>query len=167
MMQESKTFEIEFHLEPGVRAIDRPVDEKPTGGSVRRRFDRYPRIVQVVALAVHFQDMLDRGEVRNHADLARLGCISRERMSQIMMLAWLAPDIQQKVLGLPKTPGGRFPVSETALRSVAQIYAWADQRRGGGPSCDKSFIDCFNGCWFVHAVRRRRWFGYARGWRLG
>jgi len=126
--QESKTFEIKFHLKPTVRAIDRPDDEKPKEGSSRRRFDRYPRIVQVVALAIHFQDMLDRGEVRNHADLARLGCISRERMSQIMVLAWLAPDIQQEVLSLPKTPGGRFSVSETRLRSIAQIYTWADQR---------------------------------------
>jgi hypothetical protein len=128
MKQESKTFEIEFHLKPGVRAIDRPAGEKGNGGAVGRRFDRYPRIVQVVALAIHFQDMLDRGEVRNHADLARLGCISRERISQIMMLAWLAPDIQQEVLSLPKTPGGRFRVSETSLRSIAQIYTWDDQR---------------------------------------
>lgn len=131
-MQESKTFEIEFHLEPGVRAIDRPASEEPNGCSVRRRFDRYPRIVQVVALAIHFQDMLDRGEVRNHADLARLGCISRERMSQIMMLAWLAPDIQQAVLSLPKTPGGRFPVSQTTLRSIARPPVWEEQRRRWG-----------------------------------
>ena len=94
----------------------------------RCRFDRYPRIVQVVALAIHFQDMMDRGEIRNHADLARLGCISRERVSQVMMLAWLAPDIQQQVLGLPKTPGGRFPVSETALRTIARVASWAEQR---------------------------------------
>lgn len=128
MKQESKTFEIEFNLKPGVRAIDRPAGEKPKEGSARRRFDRYPRIVQVVALAVHFQEMLDRGEVRNHADLARLGCISRERMSQIMMLAWLAPDIQQEVLNLPKTPCGRFPVSETRLRSIARWAKWDEQR---------------------------------------
>jgi hypothetical protein len=128
MKQESRTFEIEFHLKSAVRAIDRPAGEKGNGGAVRRRFDRYPRIVQVVALAIHFQDMLDRGEVRNHADLARLGCISRERISQIMILAWLAPDVQQDVLSLPKTPGGRFPVSETALRSIARMSAWDEQR---------------------------------------
>lgn len=51
----------------------------------------------------------------------------RERMSQVMMLAWLAPDIQQEVLGLPKTRVGRFPVSETAMRSVAQLPIWQDQ----------------------------------------
>jgi len=126
--QESKTFEIEFNLKPGVRAIDRPAGEKPKQEAARRRFDRYPRIVQVVVLAIHFQDMLNRGEVRNHADLARLGCISRERMSQIMMFAWLAPDIQQEVLSLPKTPGVRFPVSETSLRSIARWAKWDEQR---------------------------------------
>jgi hypothetical protein len=128
MKQESITFEIEFNLKPGVRAINRPGGQKPKEGAARSRFDRYPRIVQVVALAIHFQDMLERGEVRNHADLARLGCISRERMSQIMMLGWLAPDIQQEVLSLPKTPGGRFPVSETRLRSIARLPSWIEQR---------------------------------------
>ncbi|MBM3757530.1 MAG: hypothetical protein FJW38_26555 [Acidobacteria bacterium] len=128
MDQKLKTFEIEFQLKPSVRALNRPSDEQPSETVGRSRFDRYPRIVQVVALAIHFQDMLDRGEIRNYADLARLGCISRERISQVMMLAWLAPDIQQEVLGLPKTPGGRFPVSETALRTIARVASWAEQR---------------------------------------
>jgi len=128
MDQKLKTFEIEFQLKPSVRALNRPSDEQPSETVGRSRFDRYPRIVQVVALAIHFQDMLDRGEIRNYADLARLGCISRERISQVMMLAWLAPDIQQEVLGLPKTPGGRFPVSETALRTIARVASWAGQR---------------------------------------
>ena len=65
---------------------------------------------------------------RDYADLARLGCVRRERISQIMMLNWLAPEIQQEVLGLPKTPGGRFPVSETALRGVAKVVRWEEQR---------------------------------------
>jgi len=128
MDQKLKTFEIEFQLKPSVRALNRPSDEQPSETVGRSRFDRYPRIVQVVALAVHFQDLIDRGEIRNYADLARLGCISRERISQVMVLAWLAPDIQQQVLGLPKTPGGRFPVSETALRTIARIASWAEQR---------------------------------------
>ncbi len=72
--------------------------------------------------------MLERGEAKDHADLARLGCVSRERVSQIMMLNWLAPEIQQEVLDLPKTPGGRFPVSETTLRAVARNPRWEEQR---------------------------------------
>ena len=40
---------------------------------------------------------------RDYADLARLGCLTRERMSQIMELVWLAPDIQREILEFPST----------------------------------------------------------------
>ena len=41
-------------------------------------------------MALQFQEMIDRGEIHRHADLARLGCVSRERISQMMVLtmAW-------------------------------------------------------------------------------
>jgi len=85
-------------------------------------------VTQVVALAIHFQDMLDRGDARDYADLARLGCLTRERMSQIMELIWLAPDIQQEILEFPTNKTGRFPISEVAVRRVAENLAWSDQR---------------------------------------
>jgi len=81
----------------------------------------------VLALALQFQEMIDSGVVRDYADLARLGCVSRERISQIMMLVWLAPDIQQAVLRLPPY-SGRAPFSEAALRRIAKIPLWEDQR---------------------------------------
>jgi len=86
------------------------------------------RAAQVLALALQFQEMIDRGEVRDYANLARLGCVSRERISQIMMLVWLAPDIQEAVLRLPPY-SGRAPFSETALRRIAKMPLWEDQRR--------------------------------------
>jgi hypothetical protein len=81
----------------------------------------------VLALALQFQEMIDSGEVRDYADLARLGCVSRERISQIMMLVWLAPDIQEEVLRLPPS-AGRAPFSEGALRRIAKIARWEEQR---------------------------------------
>jgi hypothetical protein len=48
-----------------------------------------------MALAIKFQDMVDRGEVHDYADLARLGFVSRARITQIMNLLNLAPDIQE------------------------------------------------------------------------
>jgi hypothetical protein len=51
-----------------------------------------------MALAIKFQDMVDRGEVRDYADLARLGYVTRARLTQIMNLLLLAPDIQERVL---------------------------------------------------------------------
>lgn len=89
---------------------------------------RLPRVTQVLALAIHFQDMILHGEARNYADLARLGCITRERISQVMELIWLAPDIQQEILEFPPNKTGRFPVSEVAVRRVAGDLGWTEQR---------------------------------------
>jgi hypothetical protein len=76
--------------------------------------------------------MIDRGEVRRHADLARLGCVSRERISQLMVLTWLAPDIQEAILRLPQVPGGRYSISKSQLRRIAQLPWWEDQRQRWG-----------------------------------
>ena len=59
---------------------------------------RVPRITRLMALAIKFQDMVDRGEVRDYADLARLGYVTRARITQIMNLLNFAPDIQEGVL---------------------------------------------------------------------
>ena len=72
--------------------------------------------------------MLDRGDARDYADLARLGCLTRERMSQIMELIWLAPEIQREILGFPPTATSRFPLSEVAVRRIAGILRWTEQR---------------------------------------
>jgi hypothetical protein len=87
-----------------------------------------PRVTQVMALAVQFQDMIQRGDARDYADLARLGCLTRERMSQIMELVWLAPDIQQEILESPPRPATRFPISELAARRIAASMDWVEQR---------------------------------------
>lgn len=44
---------------------------------------RMPRITRLMALPIKFQDMIDRGEVCDYADLARLGYVTRARMTQI------------------------------------------------------------------------------------
>jgi len=64
---------------------------------------RIPRVTRLMALAIKFQDMVDRGEVRDYADLARLGHVTRARMSQIMNLLLLAPDIQEQLLARSST----------------------------------------------------------------
>lgn len=115
--------EIQFRLHASQRAERGQVAEAPSS-----RRGRLPRVTQVLALAIQFKDMIQRGEARDYADLARLGCITRERMSQIMELIWLAPDIQQEILEFPTNKTGRFPISEVAVRRVAENLAWPDQR---------------------------------------
>jgi len=72
--------------------------------------------------------MIQQGEAKDYADLARLSCLCRERISQIMRLNYLAPDIQIEVLYLPPLPGGRYPISESTARRIASLLSWVDQR---------------------------------------
>jgi hypothetical protein len=128
MTVQNSGFEVKVRLQPTVRQINRaPKKIAPVADPAAKR-GRLPRITQVLAMALQFQEMIDRGEIRRHADLARLGCVSRERISQMMVLTWLAPDIQQAILRLPQMPGGRFPVGEGTLRKLARLPLWEDQR---------------------------------------
>jgi len=87
-----------------------------------------PRITRLMALAIKFQGMVNRGEVGDYAELARLGYVSRARVTQIMNLLLLAPDIQEAILRLPEDSGLR-EVNEHSLRHVARLVCWSDQRR--------------------------------------
>jgi hypothetical protein len=86
---------------------------------------RLPRITRLMALAIKLQEMVDRGEVRDYADVARLGYVSRARMTQIMNLLNLAPDIQEYLLLLS---GNARMLPERQLRPLARRARWADQR---------------------------------------
>ncbi len=111
--------EIQFQLRPHSKK------EAAAPGTERGKL---PRVAEVLALAIGFDDMIRRGLAKDHSDLARLGCISKERISQVMRLLWLAPDIQQEILNQPRTPFGRFPVGEVAVRRIASIMLWREQR---------------------------------------
>jgi hypothetical protein len=90
---------------------------------------RIARIARLMALAIKFQDLVDRGEVRDYADLARLGYVSRARLTQIMNLLLLAPDIQEEILGLNSLGDEKTTIVERHVRSLAKVVAWDQQRR--------------------------------------
>jgi hypothetical protein len=123
-MTASSPLEVRFSLRTKLYRTSPATDWVPS-----RRVGRLPRITQVLALAIHLEDMIRRGEAKDYADLARLSCLCRERISQIIRLNYLAPDIQVELLYLPPTISGRFPISETALRKIANLLSWVDQRR--------------------------------------
>ena len=119
----TRSLEIQFQLRP------RPGDAAAGALSASGNAGRLPQVTRVLSLAIHFDEMIRRGEAKDYADLARLSCLSRERISQIARLNCLAPDIQIELLYLPPTPTGRYPVSETAVRKIANLLSWADQRQ--------------------------------------
>jgi len=81
-----------------------------------------PRVARLLALAHKFQAMLDSGEVESMAELARLGRVSRARITQIMDLLLLSPDIQEELL-----------FSDVSMRprelfAVVRRIRWSEQR---------------------------------------
>jgi hypothetical protein len=128
MKTETTNLQVTVRLQPTVRQIQRSPRKLAAVTTPTLRQGSLPRISRALALALHFQQMIERGEVRTYTDLARLAAVSKERISQLMMLNWLAPDIQDAVLNLPPTFAGRFPISETKMREIAKQPNWAEQR---------------------------------------
>ena len=84
-----------------------------------------PRIARLMALAIRFDGLLRAEEFRDYAELARLGRVTRARMTQIMKLLDLAPDIQEQILFLPIVKG----LNERNLRPIVSRIDWQEQRR--------------------------------------
>ena len=88
---------------------------------------RIPRITRLMALAIKFQEMIDRGEVKDYAELARFGSVTRARVTQIMNLCLLAPDLQEEILELRGEIGVPHAV-EQQIRIVVSLADWERQR---------------------------------------
>jgi hypothetical protein len=116
------------------REIEVPIERRRLPRRLRRAGDpakppapRMPRITRLMALAIKFEEMIRRGEVKDYADLARLGYVTRARITQIMNLLNLAPDIQEGILDWRSHESGTS-TSEHEARRVAAHVLWADQR---------------------------------------
>ena len=90
---------------------------------------RIPRIAKLVALASRMQSMIESGQVESFQQLAELGRISQPRMTQIMSLLNLAPDIQEELLYLPEVIQGKATIHEKLLRPLTTERDWRMRRR--------------------------------------
>jgi hypothetical protein len=69
-----------------------------------------------MALAIHFEGLIRQGLVKDYADLARLGGVSRARITQVVNLLNLPPTEQEEILFLKGGPG-RARVTERCLHT--------------------------------------------------
>ncbi len=81
-----------------------------------------------MALAVKFDQMIQSGQVKDQSELARLGHVSRTRLTQIMNLLNLAPEIQEDLLCTSVHRSER-ELKERDLRKVVRFAEWAIQRK--------------------------------------
>jgi hypothetical protein len=89
---------------------------------------RPARVARMLALAHHLQAAIDRGQLADRAHAARCLGLTRARVTQLLDLALLAPDLQEEVLFL-EAVGGIEPLAERDLRAVVRHRRWSEQRR--------------------------------------
>ena len=90
---------------------------------------RIPRVSRLMALAIKFEKLVREGTVHSYRELADAGQVSRARLSQIMHLSDLAPEIQEELLFLPITLTGPDRYTEKRLRQVARSIDWEVQKK--------------------------------------
>jgi hypothetical protein len=119
------TVERTFHFERrgrGAKAVVAGVEPAPAPR-------RVPRVARLMALALRFECLIKEGAVTNYSELARLGHVTRARVSQVMNLLYLAPDIQEELLFLPPVERGRDPLVLRDLMPIATKTGWRVQRK--------------------------------------
>ena len=84
-----------------------------------------PRIARLLALAIRLEGLIRKQTIADYAEVARRGRVTRARMTQIMKLLDLAPDLQEQILFLP--PVSRL--NERNLRPIVSRIDWHEQRR--------------------------------------
>ena len=85
-------------------------------------------MARLLALAIRYDQLLQAGHVRDYQELSQLGQVSRARITQIMNLSLLAPDIQEAILFLETGKSGSNPISERDLRPIVAHTSWSRQR---------------------------------------
>lgn len=118
-------FPIDFRTgRSGRRVLRSRIDARPAAVSP----GRVPRLSRLMALAIRFDDLVRSGAVGDFSELASLSHVTRARVSQIVNLLNLAPDIQEAILFLPFVQGDRDAISERQVRTIACETNWEQQR---------------------------------------
>jgi hypothetical protein len=93
---------------------------------------RPARVAVTLAMAHKIREGILAGEIQDQSDAARRLGLTRARLSQILDLTNLAPDLQERILFL-EVIDGREPLHERSLRDALRSASWDEQRRSGTP----------------------------------
>jgi hypothetical protein len=89
---------------------------------------RLPRITRYMALAVYYEDLVRKGHVHDYAEIATLGHVTRARVTQILNLRLLAPDLQEQLLNAPRNKKGRDTLCLRMIQTIVLEPCWKNQR---------------------------------------
>jgi len=92
------------------------------------REPKTPRVLELLRKAIEWQALLESGQVVSQTDIAKQERITRARVTQVMGMLRLAPELREKILSMPKVV--RRPLlTERVLRPIATITDYHDQIR--------------------------------------
>ena len=101
-------------------SADRVVSAVPPRRAKPKPPSRTPRVVELLRKAIEWQALLESGEAANQAEIARRDGSTRARVTQVMGMLRLTPEIQQHILSMPDMVR-RPAITERALRPIAKI----------------------------------------------
>lgn len=90
-----------------------PPPTRRTGGAARS-----------LALAYHISDLIERGLLADYTAAAKLLGVSQPRLTHLMSLTMLAPQLQEAILL------GAAKIGDKQLRRLARIPSWSEQFAG-------------------------------------
>jgi hypothetical protein len=126
-MSETMTIQCPFHIDRRARGHKQLQAGEPPRPACAP--GRVPRVAKLLALAHRFEVLLRDGVVSSYAELAQLGQVTPARVSQVMALLNLAPDLQEGILFLPRTVQGRDLIQMYDLLPLTTVLDWKTQRR--------------------------------------
>jgi hypothetical protein len=115
--------EVTFTLNLGIRSSENA--HTRSENNAKESHDGIPRIARLMALSIRLEGLIHDGTLHDYADVAQRGQVTRARITQIMKLLNLAPDIQERIVFLTADQ----QLNERKLRPVTAKLEWEEQRR--------------------------------------
>ncbi len=78
-----------------------------------------------MAMAIECKRLIESGTVADAAEMARIAGVTRARMTQVLDLNLLAPDLQERLLFLSKD----VKLNPRTVSAASRMRTWGDQRR--------------------------------------
>ena len=86
-----------------------------------------PRLTRLLALAHRWNRLIEEGAVADYTEIARLMALSRARVTQIVNLLYLAPEIQEEILFSTRSENPELDLPERSIRPITRTPNWNDQ----------------------------------------
>jgi len=119
-------FEVRFPRTKGWRQVEARPEARET--PLKPAPPQVPKVTRLLVLGYHFERLVSQGVVKDYAALSRLTGLSRARVTQLVNLTLLAPNIQAEILTRDAAAADRDATFERRLRDLTALPDWNEQR---------------------------------------